>query len=208
MTALRARLDPNPQFEPFEARRAYALYRKILAPAAPLLEGARQVFIVPDGALESLPLGVLVTQAPKADPQSLADHREVAWLARDYALTVLPSVGALRALRQFAPTGGAAAPFDGIGNPILDGSPDPGRGVKLASLFRGTVADVAAVRQLPPLPETADELRAVAKAMGAGDQDLYLAERASEPPGRAGPDRYRVIEFADHGYCRATCRVG
>jgi hypothetical protein len=36
------------------------------------------------------------------------------------------------------------------------------RGVKLAELFRGPVADVDEVRMLPPLPETADELRAVA----------------------------------------------
>jgi CHAT domain-containing protein len=56
------------------------------------------------------------------------------------------------------------------------------------------------VRKLPALPETADELRAVAKSMATGEQDLYLAERASEPMLRqAGLDRYRVIEFATHG---------
>ena len=53
---------------------------------------------------------------------------------------------------------------------------------------------------MPPLPETADELRAVAKALGASEQDLYLADRASEPLLRqAGLDRYRVVEFATHG---------
>jgi CHAT domain-containing protein len=83
---------------------------------------------------------------------------------------------------------------------MLEGTPSAARSIKLASLFRGAVADIAAVRQLPPLPETADELRAVAKAMGAGDGDLYLAERASEPLLRqAGLDRYRVVEFATHG---------
>jgi CHAT domain-containing protein len=53
---------------------------------------------------------------------------------------------------------------------------------------------------LPPLPETAEELRAVAKDTGAGEADLYLAERASEPQLRqARLDRYRIVEFATHG---------
>jgi hypothetical protein len=56
------------------------------------------------------------------------------------------------------------------------------------------------VRQLPPLPETADELRAIARTLGAGDQDLLLGERASEPVLRQTPlDRYRVVQFATHG---------
>jgi len=169
VTSLRNRLDPalNPDLAPFDTQRAFALYQDILAPGAPLLDGARQVFIMPDGALESLPLGVLVTQAPETDPRSLADYRDTAWFARDHALTVLPSVGALRALRKFASGTSAVAPFVGIGNPGLEGTSRAAHGIKLASLFRGAVADVAAVRQLSPLPETADELRTVARAMGA-----------------------------------------
>src|SRR4029077_20713536 len=122
----------------------------------------------------------------------------VAWFARDHAITVLPSVGSLRALREFASAAHAGAPFVGIGNPVLVGK--PGTAPKLASLFRGALADVAEVRALPPLPETADELRAVAKALGASEQDLYLADRASEPLLRqAGLERYRVVEYATHG---------
>ena len=85
------------------------------------------------------------------------------------------------ALRQFTAGHHADQPFVGIGNPKLAdilGSP---RDVKLTSLFRGALADVDAVRALPSLPETADELREVAKAMGASEQDLYLGQRASEP---------------------------
>jgi CHAT domain-containing protein/Tfp pilus assembly protein PilF len=202
VTALRGRLDParNPDLAPFDAQRANALYQKIVAPAASVLDGAHAVFIVPDRALQSLPFGVLVTKPPAANPQHPADHRDIAWLMRDYALTVLPSVGSLRALRQFTAAGHGSLPFVGIGNPVLKGKPAGERGVKLADLFRGRVADVAEVRMLPPLPETAEELRAVAKDLGAGDKDLYLGERASEPLLRqAGLDRYRIVEFATHG---------
>ena len=203
VAALRSRLDPdlNPDLQPYDAKRAYALYQTILAPAAPLLEGAKELFVVPDGALQSLPFGVLVTQPPAANPDKPEDHRALAWFARDFASTVLPSVGALRELRNFAAATRATAPFVGIGDPVLAGRGSVAtRGIKTVSLFRGAEADVDRVRELPPLPETADELRAVAKALGAGDDDLYLAERASEPLLRmAGLDRYRIVEFATHG---------
>ncbi|MBV8167174.1 MAG: CHAT domain-containing protein [Alphaproteobacteria bacterium] len=62
------------------------------------------------------------------------------------------------------------------------------------------MAGVDAVRKLPPLPETAGELRAVANALGASEQDLYLGGRASEPILRSGAlDQYRVVHFATHG---------
>ena len=202
VSALRGALDPgrNADFAPFPAKHAYALYQKLLGPALPLLDGAHHLIVVSDGALESLPPSVLVTNPPERDPQSPADHRGLAWLARDYAITVLPVVTSLRALRQPVTAPGSPAPFLGIGNPVLAGKPGAERGIKLASLFRGATADVEVVRQLPPLPETADELRAIARTLGAGDQDLLLGERASEPVLRQTPlDRYRVVQFATHG---------
>jgi CHAT domain-containing protein len=195
---LRARLDPerNPELRPFDVERAYALHQSILAPAAPQLAGVRHVFVVPDGALQSLPVGVLVT----APPRDTSDYRKVSWLARQYAVTTLPSVASLRALRTFAQNARAASPFIGVGDPALEGPPGSARGVKLAGLFRGAVADVDAVRKLPPLPDTADELRALARAQGAGPEALYLRERASEATLKTLKlDEFRVLAFATHG---------
>ena len=81
--------------------------------------------MVPNGALESLPIGVLVTAPPTAEPKVPADHRAVAWFARDYAVTVLPSVGSLLALREYAPTAHAASPFVGIGDLCSVGNRGP-----------------------------------------------------------------------------------
>ena len=199
---LRSSLDPmlNPDRRAFQAARAYELYRKLVGPAEPLLAGVRHLLIVPDAALRSLPLGVLVTKAPDHAPETLADHRDIAWLARDYAMTVLPSVSSLRALRQFANSEQASAPFLGVGDPVLNGPPARAPGVTLASLYRGAIADVNKVRALPPLPETADELRAMAKTLSASDSDLLLGKQASETVLRQMPlDRYRVVAFATHG---------
>ena len=202
VTALRASLDPksNADLAPFPALRAHTLYEKLIGPAEPLLAGVHHLLIVPDGPLQSLPMTVLVTKPPKQDPERLEDHRDVAWLTRDYAVTVLPAVSSLRALRQFANAEHASAPFLGIGDPVLNGSPTRVPGVTLVSLFRGAAADVEKVRALPPLPETAGELRAIAQTLGASESDLLLRERASEPVLRQmALDHYKVIEFATHG---------
>jgi CHAT domain-containing protein len=114
-------------------------------------------------------------------------------------------VSSLRALRQFANAAHASAPFLGVGDPVLNGAPSQAAGVTLVSLYRGAMADVDKVRALPPLPETADELRAIAKTLGASDADLLLGERASEPVLRQMPlDHYKIIEFATHGLMSAS----
>jgi tetratricopeptide (TPR) repeat protein/CHAT domain-containing protein len=200
--ALRARLDPelNPDLDPYPADRAHALYEKILGPALPQFAGIHRLLIVPDGALQSLPFGVLVTQAPEHEIVSPADHRAIAWLARDYAVSVLPSISSLRALRRLSASTDAAAPFLGIGDPVLTGIPGGVRGVGKVNLFRGAMADVDKVRELPPLPETADELSAMAHIVGATPDDLLLEERASEPMLRQiATAHYRVVAFATHG---------
>src|SRR5207237_4037501 len=105
------------------------------------------------------------------DPITPGDHRGIAWLARDHRITVLPSVSSLRSLRQHAAASKATAPFFGVGDPVLRGHRRQERGAKLASLSRGNLADVENVRELHPLPDTAKELRAIAREMGATEED-------------------------------------
>jgi CHAT domain-containing protein len=113
VTVLRHALDPalNPDVGPFPSTDAYELYRKMLAPATSQLSGIRHLLIVPDGALDSLPLSVLLTQKPEHPPEKPADYRPLAWLNRDYAITVLPSVSSLGALRQLQKHESGSAPF-------------------------------------------------------------------------------------------------
>ena len=50
----------------------------------------------------------------------------------------------------------------------------------LTSFYRGVTADTKALGEaLPALPETADELRAIAKILGAKSEDIKLGEAAS-----------------------------
>ena len=56
------------------------------------------------------------------------------------------------------------------------------------------------MRELAPLPDTADELRAIGKVLGATPDAINLREAASETRVKAAPLKdYRVIQFATHG---------
>lgn len=186
----------------FDTKLAHELYTRIFAPAQPLLEGVKHIFVVADGALQSLPMGVLVSEKPTDTVIKFTDYRKIPWLTKTYALSTLPSVSALRALRVLAKKARAKQPFLGIGDPLLEGHPGKNRGPKLASLFtsRG-IADVNAVRsQLAPLPDTADELAAMAKSLGADANSLMLRENATESALRKiDLTPYKVLAFATHG---------
>src|SRR5581483_7031907 len=187
---------------PFKSEVAHELYVALFGRLEPLIAG-RSLMVVPAGALSALPLHVLVTSPPPAS----TDYRSVAWLVKRQSLSVLPSAAALGALRRsrqaLAP---APRPFLGIGNPLLtglDSVPEDARRAALAqrkqdcapspprtltaslkstsgmrALLRGGTADVAAIRVAIPLPETADELCAVARTLGAEPADVLLGARA------------------------------
>jgi CHAT domain-containing protein len=206
VVVLRDGLDPTGILHasatpPYDGATAHALYTKVFAPAEPLLGGAKHLLVVTDSALQSLPLGVLLTEAPEGALDDFSGYRDLAWLARDYVINILPSVGSLRALRRFAQASQADLPFVGFGDPELGDDAGGGRGVDIATLFQGrAVADVNQVRQLARLPETAEELWAMASSLGAGLETVYLRDRATETQVRSMDLRgYRTLAFATHG---------
>ncbi len=224
---LRGSLDPTEfadeiELPPFEAGTAYQLYRQLLAPAEAALKDIKRLYVVTDGALESLPLGVLLTQAPAAETLSEPkDLRAAPWLARRYAVSVLPSISSLKALRQFAQASRAAKPFFGIGDPLLkDHLPTgkTGRGggkpvlvpsIAIAAAFRGDQIDIARLRDLPSLPETADELETEAKLFKAGADAVMLRQDATVTAvKRADLADRRVVAFATHGLVAGDVGVG
>jgi hypothetical protein len=87
---------------PFDLARAHALYKGLFGEVEDQIKG-KQLFIVPSGALNALPLQVLVTEKPaEALPATSAGYAEAAWLGTRNALTVLPAVASLKALRAHA----------------------------------------------------------------------------------------------------------
>ena len=214
---------------PFNLEIAHELYNVLLAPLADFAVG-KKLLLVPTDALTSLPFHVLVSEpAPGALPGNIAGYRDVAWLARRNAVTILPSVASLGALRRFARASGARKPFIGYGNPLLDGHagcpkvsvpkscPSAASVVmeqrpqdawpmvaSIQKFFRAGQANVSAVRALCPLPDTGHELRCVAVSLGARLSEVRLGAEATEADVKQLSrsrqlDDFRILHFATHG---------
>jgi CHAT domain-containing protein/Tfp pilus assembly protein PilF len=109
---------------PYDLALAYDLYQVFFSQIADLITG-KDLLIIPSGPLQSLPFQVLLTSKPEtARPPSSAAYRRANWLVQTNAITNLPSVSSLKALRSLGKSSTAAPKaYFGIGNPKLDGHP-------------------------------------------------------------------------------------
>ncbi|MBO0740978.1 MAG: CHAT domain-containing protein [Hyphomicrobiaceae bacterium] len=213
---------------PFDLLRAHALYKALFGEVEDLIRG-KHLMLVPPGALTNSPSNVLVaSELRHADIAEPANYALADWLARRAAVSVLPSVASLSALRKFARQSHASAPYIGFGNPLLLGSDGtdrrawakqscpPSSAPHLSSVSvrtivrpppaarRGAFADVDALRLQAPLPETADELCTVARLLGTPESSVYLGARATETTlktlsANGELGRARILHFATHG---------
>ncbi|UQR63279.1 CHAT domain-containing protein [Bradyrhizobium sp. C-145] len=201
----------------FDLALANELYVALLGPVEALTKDKRNLLVVPSAALTALPFHLLVTEKPQAAiPDRLEGYRSAAWLLRRQAVSVLPSVISLKSLRAFARRDQGIKPMTGFGypvfNPALEGPAEhrAARGkvaarsiatIAYTDFWRGAGVDRARLAQaLPQLPDTADELNAVARDVGATDADIHLGRDASETTlKRAALAQYGIIYFATHG---------
>jgi CHAT domain-containing protein len=133
------------------------------------------------------------------------DLKSIDWLIRRQAVAILPSVYSLKVLRGKNPKVAAAKPLIGFGDPVFQrGGTENGTRMAstrgYASFYRAGTADLEVLaKALPPLPETAGELRAVAKSLGAGEADLKLGNAATVTAVKQTKlDQYRIVYFATH----------
>jgi CHAT domain-containing protein len=220
---LRRTLDFNEMegsLRPFDRPAAAELYASLLAPLDRLLHDKRHLVVVSSGALGEIPFGVLVTGA------SNANESATPWLIRKAAVSHQPSISAWLALRRAPPVAAnqealmawgdprfsRAAPTAAAALPLRSAHAQlrPRRSVfvKRAVSLAIDLDDVAAVAryaEIPPLPETGEELRAIAVALRADQAvDLKLGAAATRESVLAASEsgmlaRKRVVAFATHG---------
>lgn len=183
-----------------------ALQRVVAAPSVHTL------LVVPGGSLTALPPGLLLTRPPLPG----VPLAEQPWLARERAVALLPTVSALRTLRELGPAAGERAraelPLFMVADPDFAGSgaatAPPSRAATRAlpppaqAFFRDGAARGGALAALPRLPGTAGEASALRQLVQAREDDVLLGAGAREAALRERRQRLaqaRVVAFATHG---------
>jgi len=186
---------------------AWRLQAYLLDPLFPVYGTARHLYIVPDGALTSIPFALLPTSRPEGaddDPQAL---RSTDWMIRRHALTVLPTVESLRVIAAMPEARPDRLPFLGFGDPAFGGAMQVAGLSHGPGLMRGGVADPDQLRALAPLPQTRRELRSIAATLGAAREDVVLGEAATERAVKSAMlANRRVLAFATHGLLSGEIR--
>jgi CHAT domain-containing protein len=162
---------------------------------------------------------MLVRKAPPLI-QQISDYRNVDWVAKHYAISVLPSVSSIHALRSFPQNSTRQNPFIGFGDPVIGEQLNSTRSHKaklgyediFRSLIANTtsrnvvsgkmaeIADVNSIRNAPSLPETSDELLKIAKALNADSSSVWLRQNATETNvKKLDLSTFRTLAFATHG---------
>jgi CHAT domain-containing protein len=171
---------PMPEFDRDATRRLYAT---VIAPIASSLSGKKNIIFVPDGPLQKIPLHVALGGT---DEQ---------WLARRYAITTMPSLGALLAGRSSRQPSRSAKSLLGVGaTDFAAYSRGPNNNGGGSDRALGNL-----LAHLQPLPEAASELRQIASLFPGSEVTLDLGEHATKDAFRAAPPAaYRNIVFASH----------
>ena len=196
------------EVEPFDLNRAYTLYRGLFGGIESGLQGVNQLIVVPTGPLASLPLGLLVTSRPSA----ARDYAKADWLLRRTAISEVPSARAFISLRELGTSTPATRPLLAVANPTFSGGATRAGQVSGLEALDNECRDQGPMppqllRALPPLPDTADEVRKVAAILHADSGSLLMGGEATEPRFRAMPlADYRVLYFATHGLLPTALR--
>ncbi len=219
VSKLRNAVDPGPlnslkDIPEFDTALAHSLYASLLEPVKSGWVGAKELLVVADGPLGSLPISMLVTEGNmlSADKSVLFErYRSVAWLARDVAITQMPSINTLKALGASSTSiNKRRRAFVGFGDPFFSHQQARAaataevattRGVSLRSAPKTRGVDSADLGLLPRLPDTRHELISVASALKADPaKDLFFGAAANENTVKTMDlSNYKVISFATHG---------
>jgi len=230
---LRQALEPQvsmvSEIPAFDVTLGYELYTLLLKPVEAAWQPAKSLIVATNGALGELPLSLLPTAPAQIDPAAkplFANYRNVAWLARSHAVTVVPSASAIVTLRRLPRGSPARDRLIGFGDPYFnaDQAAEAEReqaapmlvasaaGADAENVTRGIPLrlrasphteenDAATLSILPRLPDTRFELISMAEALEADPaKALYLGKAANEQNVETlDLAHYRIVAFSTHG---------
>lgn len=193
----------------FDELASYELYTKLLKPIENVLAGATHMVFAPASELGQFPFGVLLTSP------SIGSGSNNSWLVKQAAISHVASASAWSSLKLLAKAKSAPESLMAWADPAFDGksSAAAANTTRQVAFTRSANADIekeapkASVMysQITPLPETRDEVVAIAKSLGAdASKDIVYGTAATRESVLAVSKsgllaKKRVVAFATHG---------
>ncbi len=217
--ALRNDLDPwgagivNNWDGGFDANSAWILYRELIEPLMPALEGSDALLYATGPAVSSIPLTVLLMEEPANPEERQHDYRAMEWLGDRFAMAQLPSLSSLAFLRRDGAATHGSRTMVGFADPVLEGEAAT-RGGRNAALVgsqrlatvagpgsnQTALADLTSLRALSRLPGTALEVQMLAETLALEDGSVFIGPAATETAVKSlDLSDVRYLVFATHG---------
>ena len=187
--------------KPFALNEAYSLYKTFFEPLEKYLQGYNKVFLVPHDELSTIPFEILPTELPVNPVDSVTDfylYDDINWLNDKYQFIYPPSI--ISILSQSRAVERKSHRYIGVGNPVMNADSPEGNVTRVHSdLTMMGYTSVSPIPSLPNLPQTEQQLRALASQFDV-KPDFLLGSDATETMVREmlSPE-YSVIAFATHG---------
>jgi CHAT domain-containing protein len=190
----------------FDAQAAWELYQLVFAPFEPQLRGVTDVLWYGHGPLGAVPPAVLIPSRPaKSRLSTAADFSATPFLVDRYAFAALADLSLFLWHRDRV-VQRAESRFLGVGAPLLSAAELAGSTQARSYELAGGI-DGKELAALPKLPETVDELEALAAISGKQQSTLWLGPDASEQQFVGAKLRgYGMIALATHGFLPGEIR--
>lgn len=198
------RLDALAQLDPAVLNRLYEL---LLQPVEAQLPAGRHLLVVGDGPLYTLPYEMLVARWGETEKRTfsaarasdLSEYGRLDYAGAKWRFSYLPSLAALAIQRaEQKPAAGFTQTLIAFADPVFERA-DAKPGAATRSLLQELGVSRGGQVSIPRLPETADEVEAVANILG-GEHSLYLREAAQESRVKhIDLSAARTLHFATHG---------
>lgn len=196
---LRKSLDPGvasvDEIPPFDVTLANRFYNQLIKPVESSLAGKQLLISIPHASLGQLPISTFITEPMKQPGKGASGfdgYRNAPWLMRKIAISQLPSVNALAALRNDQKREVGKQTFIAFADPLFSAeqarqapssvpAPLATRGIplQLRNAPKTSKVSSAELALLPALPDTSLEVKEIGRVLGAKEEDIHLREQAS-----------------------------
>lgn len=187
---------------PFNTALSNEIYNAIFGPIADKIVGKKRLSIFANSALTSIPFSLLVNKNPAGK-----QLKDIDWLIKDYAITIIPSIYSLKTMRAFAGQSNAQEPMIAFADPVFSKAARTSAKISMAALrsmptlYQGNQINIKALAEsLSQLDGTRAEVKAIGIKLNVSPSDIILGLDATEAAvKKANLSNYKIVYFATHG---------